>query len=396
MGNYCSIFHARFRNLVRNIPCTRKAQLVDYILLGWQTSTYKLKGSSNVWFMKPYRQITEDTGIPQSTLERYIKELADDGFIERRQALYSRTSEEGAFIVKKGNYIHVTDKLLKLIQPPKSEGVDNENRAVNTANKDTEQNNTTDTNPNEKNATSVFSSPNEGNDPLTLRESYIGDLHSHVNNTIVFAKSMRGVDKPTAQRLQHQHNAIQHFLFSTIKEEISDEVKKLVAGTFFNLTFVHHQNLSCPEQVVSEYLYALLNTDFYMCNVKCIKHRNNILSKIIRTKNWRTPKGFFKHFYLGQAFKESQNTRETAQHAQNEFASASQVKNERLSKIEALIFEKGSALDIMMGEILKLHDEELILRSREQVHILRKELEVLWEQQHAIEQEMLHETRLCA
>ncbi|WP_242602794.1 helix-turn-helix domain-containing protein, partial [Legionella quinlivanii] len=81
------------------IPSARKAQLVDYILLGWQTSTYTLKNSSNKWFMKPYAQIVEDTGIPKSTLERYIKELHEEGFIERRQALYSRTRDQGGFEV---------------------------------------------------------------------------------------------------------------------------------------------------------------------------------------------------------------------------------------------------------------------------------------------------------
>ena len=97
MGNLCYIFHSRFKNLIKVIPSTRKAQLLDYILLGWQTSIYTLKGSDKKWFMKPYSQIVEDTGIPKSTLERYIKELADAGFIERRQALYSRTVWQGTF-----------------------------------------------------------------------------------------------------------------------------------------------------------------------------------------------------------------------------------------------------------------------------------------------------------
>src|SRR5690606_25118062 len=119
MGNLCSIFHMRFKSLMKVIPSARKAQLVDYILLGWQTSTYTLKNSDRKWFMKPYAEIVEDTGIPKSTLERYIKELVEEGFIERRQALYSRTKEQGGFEVKKGNYIHITDKLLTLIKPSK-------------------------------------------------------------------------------------------------------------------------------------------------------------------------------------------------------------------------------------------------------------------------------------
>ena len=31
--------------------------------------------------MKPYAEIVEDTGIPKSTLERYIKELDEEGLL---------------------------------------------------------------------------------------------------------------------------------------------------------------------------------------------------------------------------------------------------------------------------------------------------------------------------
>ncbi|QDQ41194.1 hypothetical protein E3226_011955 (plasmid) [Legionella geestiana] len=400
MGNFCSIFHARFRNLVSIIPCTRKAQLVDYILLGWQTSTYKLKGSSNKWFMKPYRQITEDTGIPQSTLERYIKELADDGFIERRQALYSRTSEEGAFTVKKGNYIHVTDKLIQLLQPSMPEAVHNEPDTTNSDSVHTQPDNSSAPNPNNKSTGSIFSDSNEGIEPLKTRESYISDLHPSVNNTIIFSKSMQSVDKRTAQRLIRQFESIQNFLFSTIKEEISDEIKKLVAGTFFNLSVVHHQNLSCPEQVVSEYLFALLNTQFYMPAIQCFKHRNNILAKLIRAKNWRTPKGFFKHFYMGQAFKKTQSPEKATSNDHVQSIVGNSAKDPRLSKIEELIFEKGSLVSAMTEEILTLTDEELILGKRQQIQALRDELETLWEQQFDLEQAILRcregENRLCA
>ncbi|WP_242604347.1 hypothetical protein [Legionella geestiana] len=350
--------------------------------------------------MKPYRQITEDTGIPQSTLERYIKELADDGFIERRQALYSRTSEEGAFTVKKGNYIHVTDKLIQLLQPSMPDIGDNEPDSTNDNSEHAPQDNSSAPDTNNTSADCVFSNPNEGIEPLKIRESYIGDLHSLVNNTIISSKLMQSVDKHTAQRLLRQFESIQTFLFSTIKEEISDEIKKLVAGTFFNLSVVHHQNLSCPEQVVSEYLFALLNTQFYMPAIQCFKHRNNILAKLIRAKNWRTPKGFFKHFYMGQAFKKTQSPEKATSNDHVQSIVGNSAKDPRLSKIEELIFEKGSLVSAMTEEILTLTDEEMILGKRQQIQALREELETLWEQQFDLEQAILRcregENRLCA
>lgn len=408
MGNLCSIFHVRFKHLMKVIPSARKAQLVDYILLGWQTSTYTLKNSNNKWFMKPYAEIVEDTGIPKSTLERYIKELHDEGFIERRQALYSRTKEQGGFEVKKGNYIHITDKLLTLIKPSK---------AIST----THQEDTTDihNNPNDydeqDNQKQDNIKPeckdidiNEGIDPLKMRGLYISDLYpSFFINNIIFNKLTHSVDKPTLQRLSQQFEIIQNLFCSEIKEEIPDEVKKLVLGTFFNLTFEHKKQLSSPKQLAAEYLFALLNNEFYLPEVTCFKHRNNILSKMIRENRWRTPKGFYKYFYLGQDFKDQQELREERwQKQKNNEMNLSQKqieeqKDERLTQLEGQMLEKSTLLDTLTQSIYQQSSEEVIVTIQERIHEVRRELEHLWHQQFLIEQEYEHQNilnhiRLCA
>lgn len=98
--------------------------------------------------------------------------------------------------------------------------------------------------------------------------------------------------------------------FNDIKEEIPDEIKHLVLGTFINLVVKHKITLSSPEQVVAEYLFALINTEFFIKNIDCIKHRNNILAKLLRTNQWQTPKGFYNYFYLGKNFKDKNDIRE--------------------------------------------------------------------------------------
>lgn len=95
MGNLCSIFHKRFKNLTKIIPNSNQAILMDYILLGWQTSTYRLKNSTNKWFMKDHKLIAEDLGIKLSTMRSYLKLFEEQGFIERRQALYNTKTETG-------------------------------------------------------------------------------------------------------------------------------------------------------------------------------------------------------------------------------------------------------------------------------------------------------------
>lgn len=393
MGNLCSIFHSRFKNLIKVIPSARKAQLMDYILLGWQTSNYKLKGSEQKWFMKPYDLIVADTGIPKSTLERYIKELNDAGFIERRQALYSRTKEQGGFEVKKGTYIHITDKLLALLQSNGTSTVAPLSQAKDPVKEtNTPQENQRDldkTQPTCKNL-----EINEGTDSLILRGSYIRDLYpSSFINTISFKKITCSVDKATLQRLNQQYESIQKWLLTEIKEEIPDSVKKLVLGTFFNLTFEHQKQFSSPNQLASEYLYVLLNNDFYLPNVSCIKHRNNILSKIIRDNHWRTPKGFYKYFYLGQSFKDKLELREQKWQREkaNEIRQGSGrdfcQTDERLIQLEAKMSEKSALIDELTKRLYQESSEEILFEIRNNIQRLRNELESLWHQQVLIEQE---------
>lgn len=395
MGNFCSIFHVRFKHLMKVIPSARKAQLVDYILLGWQTSTYKLKGSDKKWFMKPYAEIVEDTGIPKSTLERYIKELVEEGFIERRQALYSRTKEQGGFEVKKGTYIHITDKLLallKLSQKPDESSSSSETHKHHLAKQSHSQDNHPDMDNKQPKCMNLLT--NEGNGSLKMRELYISDLYStYPINTISFKQSMRSVDKSTQQRLIQQFQSIQNLLTTEIKEEIPEPVKQLVLGTFFNLTFEQHKQFSLPQQIVAEYLYALINTEFYMPDVTCFKHRNNILAKTIRSNQWRTPKGFYNHFYLGQSFKDKDDLREQHWQEQKEQEinrltdEIFPLKDERLVNLEAKMLSASNQIEKLTQDLYGLSCETMIGETRERIRLLRQELEELWRQQLIIEQE---------
>lgn len=405
MGNLCSIFHVRFKNLIKVIPSARKAQLVDYILLGWQTSTYKLKNSQKKWFMKPYSQIVEDTGIPRSTLERYIKELHDEGFIERRQALYSRTKEQGEFEVKKGAYIYITEKLLTLLKssehvsktPPEATTNTNNNESISCQDRNEDRD--------YLKPDCNKSSQNEGFDPLILRELNIRDLYVSKNN-INFKKLTCSVDKENVNRLNQQLESIKNLLYCDIKEEIPIEIKNLILGTFFNLTYKHLKQFSSPKQVVGEYLFALINIDYYLPQIKCFKHRNNILSKMIRNNQWRTPKGFYKHFYLGQSFKDKHELFEQQwqQHKDKEIHLIDDIKyekEEQLILIESRMYEKSCLIEKLTQSIYQQSNQDVIIKIRDQIKCLKTELEDLWYQQTLIEQEselqhLLNDTKLCA
>lgn len=397
MGNLCSIFHSRFKHLIQIIPSPRKAQLMDYILLGWQTSKYKLKKSDQKWFMKHYDEIIEDTGIKRSTLGRYIKEFVDEGLIVRRHALYSRTSECSEFAIRKGTYMHPSDKLLHLLKPEeKTQPVLEE-----TSDKPTHNPSNDDLNDDIKPSECSNIAANERTDSLKMSEPYIRDLYTSSFNNISRKKTGLSVDNSDLKKLISQYETMQQWVEREIKEEISTEVKKLVLGTFFNLSFKDKLKLSSPEQVVAEYFYALTNVEYYLPEVTCFKHRNNILAKILRNKDWRTPKGFYNRFYLGLSFKEKQALKEerwqqekAIEIKQPYLTHPLQQKDARLSEIEVLIYEKGLLIEKLTNTLFEQETEHDIDVIREQIQHHRREMESLWEQQAAMEETIASDRHL--
>jgi hypothetical protein len=128
---------------------------------------------------------------------------------------------------------------------------------------------------------------------------------------------------------------------------------------------------------------------------------------MIRENRWRTPKGFYKHFYLGQDFKDQQELREERWQKQknNEMNPKQGIieeqKDERLTQLEVQMLEKSTLLDTLTQSIYQQSSEEMIVTIRERIQEVRRELEHLWHQQFLIEQEceqqdILNHTKLCA
>ncbi|MCE3045435.1 hypothetical protein [Legionella sp. 16cNR16C] len=347
--------------------------------------------------MKPYEEIAADTGIPKGTFQRYLKEFSDKGFIERRQALFTRTAN-GAFQVKKGAYINITEKFLSLLKQPgsKSKKVTVKSNSIQSNQFQSNRHAIADENVSRCSNKSTI----EMIEPLNLRGLYISDLYnSFLKNNIIGKNLFSSVDKTTHLRTIKQFEAVQDFLFSDVKEEIPEPVKELVSGTFYNLLVKQSVRISAPKQLAAEYLFALLNSQYYLPKVTCFKHRNNILSKLLRTKQWQTPKGFYNHFYLGDQFKDKQILRETRWQTIKEaemnphYELAKDVREDsRLTAIEAAICAKAALLDALNKAIIQQSEEESILAMRKKIQDTRKELEALWDKQRAIELELEQQT----
>ncbi len=399
--NLCSIFHAKFKQLRSIVPNVRQAQLLDYILLGWQGSTYKLKNSDKTWFMKPYNIMSQDTGISLSTLKRYLKDFEDADLIERQQHLFSRTTEYG-FEVKKGCYIRITDKLIKLLN--------SEAESINISTIETEKTNANihinDTKEDEFRANSENFNKIETIEKLNLSRSYIRDLYTSISNNISSSSFVKNADKNFIDRNTSVLNSIKICLYQEIKEEIPNEIKDFVFGTFVNLIVKNKVILSSPKQVVAEYIFALLNNKFFLKNIDCIKHRNNILAKLLIDKRWKTPKGFYKHFYLGENFKEKNKIREehwcfekeseikAAFDIMNSGYLTSSMKNPRLVEMEARMSAISETIYNLKDSLCSISDTEERINVRNTIEELTNELHQLWEQQKNMEEGFLQQHNL--
>lgn len=346
--------------------------------------------------MKPHEEIAEDTGIKLGTLREYLKQLEDEGFIERRQARYNRKSANGTYYVTMGGYINVTDTFLKLINVTSKASVDNNTNDSNVAAPE---------NPpaiDKGDANSSNSDNNQIIETPKTRESYIRDLRTSFNNNITFKNLIHSVDKATLDALLKQYELITRYFDTEIKEEIPEEVKKLVLGTFFNLTFEHKKRFSEPQQVAAEYLFSLINTEFCLPEVGDFKHRNCILAKVIRKNNWRTPKGFFKHFYQGQQFKDKKERRERLlaeekkRALNSQYTLVPQQTNEQLKRIEADILAQVALIDALQSRLHAESREDAFASIRNEIRAAKEGLSALWDEQATVEYEIQEHARLCA
>ena len=112
MGNLCSIHHAKHDQLKLLAGSSIKAELLSRFIFWWQISTYKIKGSNHTWFTRKRIQISEETGIPIRSLDRYIKQLCEKGLIEKAvKERYVKMDSASRSVI----HIRITSKLLKLL-----------------------------------------------------------------------------------------------------------------------------------------------------------------------------------------------------------------------------------------------------------------------------------------
>jgi len=318
--NLSSVHHASFERLQDITSNYNQAILLDKLIFWWQISMYTLD-DGNIWFTRSVEQIAQESRLSVRSVGRYLKAFTDAGYIQKVNRLHK----------KKNLYIRVTEKLLFLIGDKK--GVTPRGAGENLINQPETQTSSA--------PTCVFSEHVGRTGSANLAESIYKekDCNTSTNNTVSEPCSVISGDNclntPVQQEPQDDNEPLQSLTTNNtnleaqtttapettpatepkypvypieqqIGERLDETTKNYIKGTMKNLTTQHEIQFSNPEQVFSEIVFSLLNTEKQFPGIQDMHHRMNLIAKLMREKRWCTPKGFYNHWDVGQSFKTKQ------------------------------------------------------------------------------------------
>lgn len=288
MGNLCSIYHAHFNKLVALTNSHNKSVFLDKCIFWWQISTYTL-GDEKIWFTRKLPEIAKELSISERSISRYLEEFAEKGLLERTCKL-SASNKNDHFSVTKRLYIRVTEKLLSLLQ-------------LSPVNKDnslsTQQN-------------CSFSNQNGEIDKDNLAGSIYKDKdHKQINNNTVSQPGIvNNFEKPTGSQTPKSTSLPTNTypIESEIGERLTSQLKNYIKGMLSNVQKQYDLKFSDPNRLFAEVVFSVTQ-DIQWQGVDNIHHRVNIIAKLLRQKQWKTPKGFYNHWDIGQIFREKEEKR---------------------------------------------------------------------------------------
>jgi hypothetical protein len=305
LKNLSSVHHASFGRLHELTNNYNQATLLDKLIFWWQISTYTLD-DDNIWFTRSVDQIAEESRLSVRTVGRYLKAFTDAGYIEKVNRLHK----------KKHLYIRVTEKLLFLIGDKRGVTPGKAAKSNLAAIAPTAQ-------------TCAFSEHDGRTDSANLAVSIYKekDCNTSNNNTVSPPCSVTSGDNslenpkpaqmnaPTPSMTEEPSKYPVYAVEKQIGERLSEVAKNYIKGTMKNLVTQHQLVFSSPEQVFSEIVFSLLNVEQQFPGVDDMHHRMNLIAKLMREKKWRTPKGFYNHWDVGQTYQAKQTKQSQCMHA---------------------------------------------------------------------------------
>lgn len=279
-NNIATIYHDRHDQLKLLAGSPAKAEFLSKCIYWWQISKYKIKHSDHIWFTRTTDELAAGAGLSESSVGRYLRDFSDKGLIEKRVIKrFSRKHDQDIACL----HIRITDKLLVLLKTTTKKP-----STTNQTTRDNEQ-------PDSKNLPHIDDTPS-----VNLTNPTINNKEDFPNNNI------STVSQDVVNCEKKQKASFEKTVFpieKDIGERVSEEIKDHIKGMLYNVLKNQGQELKHNERLFTEVLFAVTNKEQFK-DVACINHRINIAASLIRKKQWRTPKGFYNHWDIGQAFKE--------------------------------------------------------------------------------------------
>jgi hypothetical protein len=309
MNNLSAIHHDRFNTLHELTGNYNKATLLDKLIYWWQISTYTLN-DNNIWFTRSIAEISESSKIPKRTVERYLSEFAELGYIEKVNRL----------LKIKHLYIRITEKTLSTISGPSQEkkSVMINNQKIPVIVSDHKVLTGPLTNPEQERP---FLNHNGVTDTAIMAELLYKDKDNNLlnNSTISDSHIVNNLNSTPKNPLKTpaSETPTQNDSYTTplaiekqIGERLELQLKNYIKGTLRNLQEQHGLHFSNPDRIFAEVVFSVLNPKDQLAGIQNNHHRVNIIAKLMREKRWTTPKGFYNHWDVGTLFKKRQKTKE--------------------------------------------------------------------------------------
>lgn len=310
MGNFCSIFHNNYERLLALTNNHNKAVFLDKCIFWWQISNYRLN-DNKIWFTRKLSDIAKDLLISERSVSRYLEQLEEQGLVERTCKL-SASNKNNQFKVSKKLYIRITEKLINLLQlNPIS--TSKESKACDSSfykqGGEIENDNL---------SVSIYKDNNHNNNNIVSHEDIVNNFQNNSNQPL----------KPQTKPLTTPQI---YPIEPVIGECITPALKNYIKGMLVNVQKQHGVNLSNPNKVFAEVVFSVTQETQWQ-GISHAHHRVNIIAKLLRQRAWKTPKGFYNHWEIGQHFKTKEQQQLTA--IQQQKLDDSVVANKLLSQNE--------------------------------------------------------------
>ncbi|RUR14111.1 hypothetical protein [Legionella sp. km772] len=240
-----SIYYYGFNKLLSLTKCPKEALLLDKIIFHHQGTL--LRRENKLWFTKKIPELAAELGFSESRIYIYLKNLEEQGLIIRKRFKYYGVPR---------SFIALTESLEAQLQLVTKLPID-----------------------------SIEIKENAPCNKLDINER---------------------MDSPVStETINKEKNRVINNIISSSETEKKLQLAEfnIAKGMLLNVQKQHGVKLSSPQAVLDEIVFSLSNPEQFQ-NISSFQHKINVISQLLRTNKWRTPKGFNKYSTEGKRHKE--------------------------------------------------------------------------------------------